>query len=85
MAESAARGKPTPSCSFWTRLVVKIRDSGHVINSKDRVAIAVNMEGNKEVLGLGAADNEGAKFGCRLMNELPRYKDFIACVDGLKG
>ncbi len=48
------------------------------------MAIAVNMQGNKEVLGLWAADNEGAKFYVILTDiENRGAKDFfIACVDG---
>jgi putative transposase len=40
---------------YLDALRVKIRDGGHVVNKAIYVAIAVNMEGNKEVLGLWAA------------------------------
>src|SRR5450756_2230447 len=73
---------------FCTCPPVKIRDGGHVQNKAIYVAIAVNMEGNKEVLGLWAADNEGAKFWLQILTDLQNRgaKDFfIACVDGLKG
>ena len=52
------------------------------------MAIAVNLQGNKEVLGLWAAQNEGAKFWLQVLTELQNrgVKDIvIACVDGLKG
>jgi putative transposase len=52
------------------------------------VAIGVNMEGCKEVLGLWTSPNEGAKFWLQVMTELKNrgVNDvFIACVDGLKG
>jgi len=49
---------------------VKIRDAGHVQNRAIYVAIAVNMEGNKEVLGLWVADNEGAKFWLQILTDL---------------
>ena len=52
------------------------------------MAIAVNLAGHKEVLGLWAAQNEGAKFWLQVLTELQNrgVKDiFIACVDGLKG
>jgi putative transposase len=48
----------------------------------------VNLEGQKEVLGLGVAQTEGAKFWLQVLTELQNrgVKDiFIACVDGLKG
>ncbi len=73
---------------YLDALRVKIRDGGHVQNKAIYVAIAVNMEGNKEVLGLWAADNEGAKFWLQILTDLQNRgaKDFfIACVDGLKG
>jgi putative transposase len=43
-------------------LYVKMRDNGQVKNRALFVAIGVNMEGNKDVLGLWVADSEGAKF-----------------------
>ena len=73
---------------YMDALRVKIRDGGHVINKAIYVAIGVNMEGKKEVLGLWAAQNEGAKFWMQILTELKNrgVKDvFIACVDGLKG
>jgi putative transposase len=73
---------------YLDALRVKIRDGGHVQNKAIYVAIAVNMEGNKEVLGLWAAENEGAKFWLQILTDLENRgaKDFfIACVDGLKG
>ena len=48
----------------------------------------MNIEGKKEVLGLWAPQNEGAKFWLQILTELQNrgVKDiFIACVDGLKG
>lgn len=73
---------------YLDALRVKIRDGGHVKNQAIYVAIAVNMQGNKEVLGLWAADNEGAKFWLQILTDIQNRgaKDFfIACVDGLKG
>jgi putative transposase len=69
-------------------LRVKIRDGGHVVNKAIHVAIGVNIEGKKEVLGLWTAENEGAKFWLQVLTEMQNrgVKDiFIACVDGLKG
>ncbi len=73
---------------YMDALRVKVRDGGHIRNQAIYVAIAVNMQGNKEVLGLWAAQNEGAKFWLQVLTELQNrgVKDiFIACVDGLKG
>jgi putative transposase len=73
---------------YMDALMVKIRDSGHIGNKAIHVAIGVNLEGTKEVLGLWVAGNEGAKFWLQVLTELQNrgVKDiFIACVDGLKG
>jgi putative transposase len=73
---------------YMDALYVKIRDGGHVQNRAIYVAIALNLEGGKEVLGLWASANEGAKFWLQVMTELRNrgVEDvFIACIDGLKG
>ena len=73
---------------FLDALKVRMRDSGQVKNRAVYVAIGINMEGKKEVLGLWSTDNEGAKFWLQVLTEIQNrgVKDvFIACVDGLKG
>ena len=73
---------------YMDALRVKVRDGGHILNKAIHVAIGVNLEGHKEVLGLWTAQNEGAKFWLQVLTELQNrgVKDiFIACVDGLKG
>lgn len=67
---------------------VKIRKDGLVQPRAVYVALAVNWEGCKEVLGLWIADNEGAKFWLSVLTELKNrgVQDvLITCVDGLKG
>jgi len=69
-------------------LVVKIRHDKKVINKAIYLALGVNMEGHKELLGLWLSENEGAKFWLGVLTELQNrgVKDIlIACVDGLKG
>jgi len=73
---------------YLDALVVKMRSEGRVENRAVYVAIGVNMEGCKEVLGLWTSASEGAKFWLQVLTELTNrgVKDiFIACVDGLKG
>ena len=73
---------------YLDALYVKMRDNGQVQNRAVHVALGVNMEGNKEVLGLWTTANEGAKFWLQVLTEIKNrgVKDiFIACVDGLKG
>ncbi len=69
-------------------LVVKIRQDKQVINKAVYLALGVNMEGHKELLGMWLSENEGAKFWLNVLTELQNrgVKDIlIACVDGLKG
>ena len=66
----------------------KVRDSGHVRNKAVYLAIGINVNGMKEVLGLWIAQTEGAKFWLQVVTDLKSrgVQDiFIACVDGLKG
>ena len=69
-------------------IVVKIRQDKQVINKAIYLALGVNLEGHKELLGLWISENEGAKFWLNVLTELQNrgVKDIlIACVDGLKG
>lgn len=69
-------------------IVVKIRQDKRVINKAVYVALGVNIQGQKELLGLWISENEGAKFWLSVLTELKNrgVKDvFIACVDGLTG
>ena len=69
-------------------LVVKVHQDNRVIKKTVHVALGVNLEGQKEVLGLWVAETEGAKFWLSVLTELQNrgLKDiFIACVDGLTG
>jgi len=73
---------------FLDCIVVKSRQEGKVTNRSVYLALGVNMEGHKELLGIWIAQSEGAKFWLGVITELKNrgIKDiFIACVDGLKG
>ena len=73
---------------YLDALMVKVRDEGHVQNKAIYVVLGVNLEGQKEVLGLWVAQTEGAKFWLQVLTELKNrgVKDiYLACVDGLKG
>jgi putative transposase len=73
---------------FLDALIVKIRDGGAVRNRACYVAIGVNLEGERDVLGLWLQSSEGAKFWLAVLNELKQrgVRDvLICCVDGLKG
>ncbi|BBL57015.1 IS256 family transposase [Methylomonas koyamae] len=67
---------------------VKVRDTGAVRVKAVYLAIGINLQGEKEVLGLWIAQTEGAKFWLQVVTDLKNrgVQDiFIACVDGLKG
>ena len=69
-------------------IVVKVRQNGSVINKAVFLALGINTEGQKELLGMWLAENEGAKFWLNVLTELRNrgLQDIlIACVDGLKG
>src|SRR3990172_5919495 len=73
---------------FLDALIVKVRDGGAVRNRACYVAIGVNLEGERDVLGLWFQASEGAKFWLQVLNELKQrgVQDvLVCCVDGLKG
>lgn len=73
---------------YLDALQVKVKDQGRVSNKAIYLAVGVNMQGLKEVLGMWASENEGAKFWLSVITELKNrgVRDiFLACVDGLKG
>ena len=69
-------------------IVIKIRENQTVINKAVYLALGVNMDGHKDLLGIWVSENEGAKFWLSVLTELKSrgVQDIlIACVDGLKG
>ncbi|WP_341794247.1 IS256 family transposase [Rickettsia endosymbiont of Rhinocyllus conicus] len=67
---------------------VKSRDNHVIINKAVYLAIGVNMEGKKELLGIWIGKNEGSKFWMQVVTELKNRgveQIYVACVDGLKG
>jgi putative transposase len=73
---------------YLDALQVKVKSQGRVSNKAIYMAFGVNLQGLKEVLGMWAAENEGAKFWMQVVTELKNRgvtDIFVACVDGLKG
>ncbi|AHF73942.1 transposase ISSoEn2, IS256 family [Candidatus Sodalis pierantonius str. SOPE] len=69
-------------------IVLKVRQDSRIINKSVFLALGINIEGQKELLGMWLAENEGAKFWLNVLTELKNrgLNDIlIACVDGLKG
>jgi putative transposase len=73
---------------FFDALRVKIRDEGTVKNKAVYLALGIQRDGTKDVLGLRIQQTDGAKFWLAVMNELKHrgLEDIlIAVIDGLKG
>lgn len=69
-------------------IVLKIRQDKRVINKSIYLALGVNLEGHKELLGMWISVNEGSKFWLSVLTDLQNRgmeHMLIACVDGLKG
>lgn len=73
---------------FLDCIVVKVRQDKRIMNKAVYLALGVDLEGQKELLGMWISQNEGAKFWLGVLTELKNrgLQDiFIACVDGLTG
>jgi transposase-like protein len=69
-------------------IVLKIKEGQQVKNKAIYIALGINAEGHKELLGLWLSENEGSRFWLGVLTELKNrgVEDIlIACVDGLKG
>jgi putative transposase len=74
---------------YFDGIVVHVRGAnGRVAQHTVYVALGVNLEGHKELLGLWLGENEGAKFWLSCLTDLKNrgLRDvFVACIDGLSG
>ena len=73
---------------FLDALRVNSRQDGKNVNKALYVALAINWEGKKEVLGLWLANTEGAKFWMSVLTDIKNRGTediLIACMDGLTG
>jgi transposase-like protein len=73
---------------FMDAMHYHVRKEGSIVKKAVYIAIGVDLNGHKDVLGLWVGENESAKFWLSVMNEIKnRGVDdmLIACVDGLTG
>jgi putative transposase len=73
---------------YLDAIVVKVRDGGHVRNKAAHLAVGVDLDGIKHVLGIWVQTSEGAKFWAGVCAELANrgIQDvLIVCCDGLTG
>jgi transposase-like protein len=73
---------------FFDAIHYKVRDQGKIVSKAIYVALAINLEGIRDVLGFYVGDNESSKFWMQVFTDMSNRgtKDIlIACTDGLKG
>ena len=74
--------------TYFDAIFYKVRDGGKIVSKAAYTCLGVDINGNKDILGLWIGSSEGATYWLSIMNELKArgVKDiFIACIDGLKG
>ena len=73
---------------FMDAIHFHTRNEGRIVKRAVYIAIGIDMEGRKDVLGMYVGQNESAKFWLSILNGLKNrgVEDIlIACVDGLTG
>ncbi|MCM1500188.1 MAG: IS256 family transposase [Clostridium sp.] len=73
---------------FMDAIHYHVRSEGRIVKRAVYIALGIDMEGRKDVLGMYVGENESAKFRLSIMNGLKNrgVEDIlIACVDGLSG
>lgn len=73
---------------FLDAIHYHVRSEGHIVKKAVYIAIGINMDGKKDVLGMWVGENESAKFWAGVLNSMRnRGVDdiLIACTDNLTG
>jgi len=73
---------------FLDAIYYHVRSEGQIIKKAVYIAIGINLDGRKEVLGMWVGESESAKFWANVLNNLRNrgVEDiFIACTDNLTG
>jgi len=73
---------------FMDAIHYKVKDDGRIQNRAAYIVIGVNLEGNKDILGIWIGENESSKFWLGIMNDLKNrgVQDVLLfSVDGLTG
>ncbi|MGO0059771.1 IS256 family transposase [Brevibacillus fluminis] len=73
---------------FLDAIHFKVKQEGHIVNKAAYMVIGIDLDGNKDVLGIWIGENESAKFWLTVLNELKNrgVQDIlITCVDNLTG
>lgn len=73
---------------FLDAIHYHVRSEGQIVKKAVYIAIGINLDGKKDVLGMWVGENESAKFWATVLNSLRNrgVEDiFIACTDNLTG
>lgn len=73
---------------FMDAIHYHVRSEGRIVKRAVYIALGIDMNGRKDILGMYVGENESAKFWVSIMNELKNrgVEDIlIACVAGLTG
>ena len=73
---------------FLDAIHYHVRSEGQIVKKAVYIAIGINLDGKKDVLGMWVGENESAKFWASVLNSLRNrgIQDiFIACTDNLTG
>lgn len=73
---------------FMDAIHYKVREEGRIVTKAAYIALGINGEGYKDILGIWIGENEGAKFWLKVCNEQKNrgVEDIlIVCIDGLRG
>lgn len=73
---------------FLDAIYFKVKQDGAIVNKAAYMVIGIDLDGNKDVLGMWIGENESAKFWLNVLNELKNrgVQDIlITCMDNLTG
>ena len=73
---------------FFDAIHFKVKQDGHIVNKAAYMVIGIDLDGNKDVLGMWIGENESSKFWLGVLNDLKNrgVQDIlITCVDNLTG
>ena len=80
--------QPVYAVVFLDAIHFKVKQEGHIVNKAAYMAIGVDLDGNKDVLGMWIGEHETSKFWLTVLNELKNRGAndiLICCVDNLSG
>jgi len=78
----------TYAVAFLDAIHYKVKQEGHIVNKAVYIVIGIDLDGNKDVLGMYIGEHETSKFWLTVLNELKNrgIEDIlICCVDNLTG